>query len=141
MDKAIAKSLNIINKHINQSEVNRVLSELITLNYDSEYTRCMLIQLQTLLRNGALIEKELMSPNQRRVYDIATVQDRLVEMDFIHAIESGCPEVNYMYHIKSGITIKFYRDWLYVNELGRFHYTNSNWQEELINKVKELVNE
>lgn len=79
--------------------------------------------------------------NARRMLEIGIVQDELVKLGFEHGPKLDYPQIGFMFHDKEGIAINFYTEWLFAHELGRVYYSSSTWQGDILNKVKELIND
>lgn len=88
--------------------------------------------------------------NARRLLEIGIVQDRLVELGFkpfgdtyvIASMGRGYPSKGFAPKMNQSI-IRIDFDLCYVtvshNEKAVFSYTSPIWQDDLINKVKELI--
>ena len=74
--------------------------------------------------------------NARRMLEIGILQDELIKLGFeFENISDDRFHIQNMIHDVGIIT--FWRDFAVLN--GRFYYTSPTWQEDLINRVKELI--
>jgi len=90
--------------------------------------------------------------NAKRMLSIGIVQDELVKLGFNFALVScNINElIKYLQHKESemqAIIVVFRRDVVALDFFGNhsiartYDYSSSTWQQDLINKVKELINE
>ena len=77
--------------------------------------------------------------NAKQMLEIGIVQDELVKLGFEHICESS--SLACLIHQESGHTVNFWTKYVKfgASSNNKFFYISLNWQNDLINKIKELI--
>lgn len=109
--------------------MSNFLDELRDAVLDSANTTEELDKLRHLLSHI-----DSLGTNARRMLEIGILQDELAKLNFRQYSLSG-------FTFKDGqIVIKFCSQWCRIGD-NDFYYHSPTWQQDVLNKVKELINE
>lgn len=79
--------------------------------------------------------------NARRNLEIGILQDNLVKLGFEYYAPN---KIDFFENEKNSIFIKFNSEYCFIggeHDCKRFYYNSPTWQQDVLNKVKELIDE